>query len=80
MELKDGKNVRKGAVRPDSTAVIIKPNTPSGRKSAEKRDKLMKDNGHKTELKFYGPKNPAYSPGSPTYIGHKKPTTINENN
>jgi hypothetical protein len=29
MQLPDGTNVRKDAVMPDGTAVIIKPNTPS---------------------------------------------------
>lgn len=42
MELEDGTKVRKDGVRPDGTAVIIKPDTKSGRKSAEKREKLMK--------------------------------------
>ena len=72
MELEDGTKVRKDAVRPDGTAVIIKPNTPSGKKSAEKREELMKKNNHKTEVKLYDPKNPAYLPGSPSYIGPKK--------
>lgn len=70
--LKDGKTVRKDAVKSDGTTVIIKPNTPSGQKSAAKREKLMQDNGHKTEKVFYDPKDPKYQPGSPTYIGSKK--------
>lgn len=49
----------------DCRKVIIKPNTPSG-------EKLMQDNGHKTEKIFYDPKDPKYQPGSPTYIGPKK--------
>jgi len=57
---------------PDGTAVIIKPNTPSGKKSAEKREKLMEKNGIETKTKFYDPKDPKYQPGSPSYIGPKK--------
>jgi len=72
MKLKDGTNVRKDAVKEDGTAVIIKPDTESGKKSAEKREKLMEKNGVPTEKIFYDPKNPAYQPGSPTYIGPKK--------
>ena len=71
VQLKDGSTVRKDAVMPDGTKVIIKPNTPSGKKSAEKREKLMNENGHKTEKIFYDPKDPKYQPGSPTYIGPK---------
>jgi len=71
MELKDGTKVRKDAVRPDGTAVIIKPDTPSGRKSAAKREKLMEKNDIKTEKILYDPKDPKYQPGSPTYIGPK---------
>jgi RHS repeat-associated protein len=72
MTLKDGTQVRKDAVREDGTTVIIKPDTKSGHKSADKREKLMKDNGHKTEKIFYDPKDPKFQPGSPTYIGPKK--------
>jgi hypothetical protein len=32
----------------------------------------MQENGKKTEVKLYDPKNPKYQPGSPTYIGPKK--------
>lgn len=71
VELKD-RNVRKDAVKSNGTAVIIKPNTPSGQKSAKARENLMQKNGHKTETIFYDPKNPAYQKGSPTYIGPKK--------
>jgi hypothetical protein len=60
-----------GAVLPDGTVVIIKPQTPSSVKSALKREKLMQDNGFKTEIKYYDPKDPKYLPGSPTYIGPK---------
>ena len=72
MPLRDGTVVRKDAVMPDGTAVIIKPNTPSGKKSAEKREKKMTDNGVPSFPIFYDPANPAYQPGSPTYIGPKK--------
>ncbi len=57
---------------PDGTKVIIKPNTPSGQKSAAKREKLMNEDGHKTEKIFYDPKDPKYQPGSSTYIGPKQ--------
>lgn len=69
--LKDRSKVRKNAILPDNTAVIIKPNTPTGHKSAEKREKLMRDNGYNTETIFYDPNNPAYKPGSSTYMGPK---------
>ena len=69
--LKDRSKVRKDAILPDNTAVIIKPNTPTGHKSAEKREKLMRDNGYNTETIFYDPNNPAYKPGSSTYMGPK---------
>jgi YD repeat-containing protein len=72
MELKDGTKVRKDAVKPDGTAVIIKPDTPTGRKSAAKREKLMEKNEKKTETILYDPKDPKYKPDSPTYIGPKK--------
>jgi RHS repeat-associated protein len=71
VQLKDGSTVRKDAVRPDGTKVIIKPNTPSGQKSAAKREKLMNENGHKTEKIFYDPNDASYHPGSSTYIGPK---------
>ncbi|MBK9246544.1 MAG: hypothetical protein IPM69_00145 [Ignavibacteria bacterium] len=69
--LKD-RTVRKDFVRPDGTKGIIKPDTPSGQKSAASRERLMQRNGHKTETIFYNPKDPAYQPGSSTYIGPKK--------
>ena len=68
INLGGGKTVRKDAVLPDGTVVIIKPQTPSGVKSALKREQLMKDHGFKTEIRYYDPK---YLPGSPTYIGPK---------
>jgi hypothetical protein len=71
IELKD-RSVRKDAVKSDGTTVIIKPDTPSGQKSAAKREKLMQDNGHKTEKVFYNPQDPKYQKGSSTYIGPKK--------
>ena len=41
MRLNDGTRVRKDFVKPDGTSVIIKPETPSGYKFAQKREKLM---------------------------------------
>ena len=67
----NNKVVRKDFVRPDGTKGIIKPNTPSGQKSAIAREKLMQQNGHKTETILYNPKDPKYLPGSPSYIGPK---------
>lgn len=72
IELNDNKIVRKDAIKADGTAVIIKPDTHSGHKSAEKRKKLMLDNKYKTEVIFYDPKDSKYLPNSPTYIGPKK--------
>ncbi len=69
MTLKDGTKVRKDAVMPDGTAVIIKPNTPSGKKSADKREEKMNKNGVPTQPIFYDPQNPAYQPGSSSYLG-----------
>lgn len=66
------KVVRKDAVKPDGTLVIIKPNTTFCRKSARAREKLMNKNGYKTEIIFYDPKDPKFLPSSPTYIGPKK--------
>jgi len=61
--------VRKDAILPDGTAVIIKPNTASGIKSARKRANLMESFGYNTKTVFYDPKNPCWQPGSSTYIG-----------
>ncbi|WPU97694.1 RHS repeat-associated core domain-containing protein [Mucilaginibacter sp. cycad4] len=72
MTLKDGSVVRKDAVMPDGTAIIIKPNTPSGEKSAKKREEKMKKNGIPTATILYDPFSPAYQPSSPSYIGPKK--------
>lgn len=77
IELDNGATVRKDGLIPQKnpaendkgTAIIIKPNTPSGHRMGEKREKLMQDNGYKTESIYYNPKDPAYKPGSPTYIG-----------
>lgn len=52
--------------------VIIKPNTPSGHRSAKKLEKLMQDNNHKTEKMWYNPFDPRYQKDSPWYIGPKK--------
>ena len=65
-------SVRKDILYPDKTVGIIKPDTPSGHRSAAKREKLMQDNGFQTNTIFYNPTDPAYRPGSPTYIGPKK--------
>ncbi len=62
--------LRKDGLRKDGTYVIIKPNTPSGRKSALRRQKLMSN--EKTEIIFYDPNNPIYRQGSPSYIGPKQ--------
>ena len=64
--------VRKDAVLPDDTYVIIKPDTPTGHQAAKKREQLMHDNGYKTQTLFYDPNDPKYLPGSSTYIGPKK--------
>ena len=65
-----GKRVRKDAKK-GKEVVIIKPDTPSGHAAADKRAKLMKDEGYDPRPVFYDPTNPAYQPGSPTYIGPK---------
>ncbi|SCW65905.1 DUF6443 domain-containing protein [Mucilaginibacter sp. NFR10] len=69
--LQDGTVVRKDAIMPDGTAIIIKPDTPTGRQSAKRRENLLNKNGVKNQSIFYDPTNPAYKPGSPTYIGPK---------
>jgi RHS repeat-associated protein len=69
---KTGDKVRKDAVLPDGTAVIIKPDSKTGKKSAEKREKLLEKNDIPTQTIFYDPLNPAYQPNSPSYIGPKK--------
>ncbi|MBQ7513462.1 MAG: RHS repeat-associated core domain-containing protein [Prevotella sp.] len=67
------KTVRKDAQLPDGKYVIIKPNTKSGHKAAESRQKLLERNNKETIIIYYDPHNPAYRPGSPSYIGpHKK--------
>jgi RHS repeat-associated protein len=74
IQLKDGTVVRKDAILSDGTAVIIKPNTTSGQSSAQRRGKLLSDNGeNKWDIRYYNPNDPKYQPGSPTYIGPKKP-------
>lgn len=64
--------VRKDAVLPDDTYVIIKPDTPTGHQAAKKREQLMHNNGYKSQTLFYDPNDPKYLPGSSTYIGPKK--------
>ena len=49
--------------------VIIKPDTPSGRRAATKREELMQSEGYDTTQVLYDPKDPRYKPGSPAYIG-----------
>ena len=71
MTLKDRTIVRKDYVKPDGTCIIIKPDTPSGHKSAHSREKLMQSNGKRTETIFYDPKDKRYLENSPTYIGQK---------
>ena len=70
--LKNKKYVRKDAILPDGTMVIIKPDTPSGHISAQRRVKELEDNGFNKHMTiFYDPNNPAYLPSSATYIGPK---------
>ncbi|TDQ11562.1 DUF6443 domain-containing protein [Pedobacter metabolipauper] len=70
IQLEDRK-VRKDVVLPDGTVGIIKPDTESGKKSAEKRDLLMKKNNYKTEVFLYDPTSAKWQPNSPSYIGPK---------
>ncbi len=72
MTLKDGTNVRKDAVKEDGTPVIIKPDTKTGKASAEKRKDLLIKNDVKTpDIILYNPNDLKYKPGSPSYIGPK---------
>ena len=66
------RTVRKDAQMPDGKYVIIKPDTKSGHKAAKSRQRLMEKNGKEAITIYYDPKNPAYLPGSPSYIGAKK--------
>jgi len=70
MTLKGGVQVRKDAAD-QLEVLIIKPNTPSGRQAGTKRAKLMEANDMDVAVFYYDPTNPAYQPGSPTYIGPK---------
>ena len=65
------KFVRKDAIMPNGTLVIIKPDTPTGHQAAKKREKLMQQLGYNTQVIYYNPNDPKYKPGSPTYIGPK---------
>ncbi|MBM6619980.1 pre-toxin TG domain-containing protein, partial [Bacillus suaedaesalsae] len=69
--LPNGKVVRKdGVSRTNPNLVrIIKPDTPSGIRSANKRAKLMRDFGYETQIDLYNPLDARFQPGSPTYIG-----------
>jgi hypothetical protein len=71
--LPNGQTVRKdGVSTTDPNSVrIIKPNTPTGRAAADKRAGLMQQNGYKPTVDLYDPSDPAFLPGSPTYIGPK---------
>jgi len=71
IRLPDGKVVRKDGVGiVDSNRVrIIKPDTPSGRRAAQKRADLMKKHGYDPQVELYDPLDPRFQPGSPTYIG-----------
>ena len=63
--------VRKDAVLPDGTLVIIKPDTPTGHKAALKREKLMHKYHYETKTIFYNPNDSRFLSGSNTYIGPK---------
>lgn len=71
IRLLNGKVVRKdGVSRTNPKLVrIIKPDTPSGRRSAKKRVELMRKNGYETHVDLYNPLDPRFQPGSPSYIG-----------
>ena len=70
--MNNGQKVRKDVVGADGkTVYIIKPNTKSGQKAAQKRANLMEANGYKPQKVFYDPADPRWLPGSSTYIGPK---------
>ena len=71
IHLNDGTTVRKDGISlaDPKTVRIIKPDTPSGRRAAEARAKIMRDNGFIPVIDYYDPKDPRFLPGSPTYIG-----------
>ena len=68
---KDTQKIRKDAIMPDGTMVIIKPDTPTCHTAAERRIKLLKENFENPKFStiFYDPTDIKYLPGSPTYIG-----------
>ncbi len=72
--LPDGSLVRKDGVgiSDPNKVLIIKPDTPTGAASAQRRSDLMKSHGYDTEVQLYDPADPRWQPGSPTYIGPKK--------
>lgn len=74
IELPNGKVVRKDGVgiNDPKNVRIIKPNTPSGRDAAEKRAKLMRENGYNPTIDYYEPTDTRFQPGSPNYIGPQK--------
>jgi RHS repeat-associated protein len=74
--LDNGQDVRKDALNEgQKIVVIVKPDTPSGRKAAQKRADLIerqgKKKGYVPVIDLYDPADPAFRPGSPTYIGPK---------
>jgi RHS repeat-associated protein len=71
VKLKGGQTVRKDAMK-GNEAVIIKPDTPTGRAAAATRADLMRDNNYDPRVILYDPADPRFQPGSPTYIGPKK--------
>ena len=72
IQLSPNKRVRKDAIKGDGTAVIIKPDTPSGHKSAKSRERLMQEHGYNTETIYYNPDDPKFQPGSSSYVGPKQ--------
>jgi hypothetical protein len=72
LELAPGTYVRKDALRNRASGVevlIIKPDTPTGRASAEKRASLVERYGYRAKVELYDPLDRAYRPESSTYIG-----------
>ena len=72
IKLDKKKTVRKDILKPTGTVGIIKPDTPSGHKSAERRVRLMNRCGYKTETFYYDPSDSRWLPNSSSYIGPKK--------
>ena len=71
--LSDGTFVRKDAVLPGTnTVIIIKPDTPTGIHAANERADLMESEGFDPHIIVYDPADPAFQPGSPSYIGPRR--------